>query len=175
MIPSKASISAFLFVTLAITLVTSAGTVRGDELGRLFTTAKERALLDELRHGKPVMDVEPIEIPVQKEVEVVEPTPVIEGVTINGLVYRKHGGSTAWVNGSSTIDGDLISQYISVDTTAIRGDRVPVIMPDNVTRVELKVGQTYDLISGVVVDVNEPRQIPKAPAQVSGEPAGAKN
>ncbi len=165
MLANKMSLGYSLFVATIVALGLYASAIQGDELGRLFTTAKERAMLEELRHERPIMDIEPIEIVVvEEEVEVVESTPVIEGVTVNGLVYRKGGRSTAWVNGTSTFDGDLESQYISVDTAGIRGDRVPVVMPDNVTRVELKVGQTYEPLSGSVIDVNESKQKPSSPA-----------
>ena len=41
--------------------------------------------------------------------------PEIGGITVNGLVYRKGGKSTAWINNANTFEGNLGNQYIQVN------------------------------------------------------------
>ncbi len=124
--------------------------VQADPVGRLFTTPKERRMLEQARHAEPEKEEVAVEVVPDvleefiEEVEVVEERPVIEGITVKGLVYRKNGKNTAWVNNSNTYEGDLASQHITVDPDKIDEDRVEVTIPEYTRKIELKVGQTYD-------------------------------
>ena len=67
-------------------------------LGRLFTTAEERATLDEIRLDPDFGKVEVIEVaPVANEPD----EPVVPHVTINGVVFRSSGINASWINGLS--------------------------------------------------------------------------
>src|SRR5581483_10127985 len=74
-----------------------------DPLGRLFTTPEERAQLQQLRTAPPVV-AKPAPPPAPVAVQT---PPEVPPVTVNGVVVRSRGESTAWVNGKNTYDGDL--------------------------------------------------------------------
>src|SRR3972149_6840164 len=124
---------------LAFTPITFAA----DDLGRLFTTPQQRQTLEKLRSQKPV---EEIKIPAFTFAEPVveEQKPVIGGITVNGLVYRKSGKSTAWINSANTYEGNFGNQYIQIDAQNIKPEDVEILIPINETKVKLKTGQTYD-------------------------------
>jgi hypothetical protein len=119
--------------------------VYADNLGRIFTTADERKELDKIRRikDKPkkvvAVNVEEIMKPVVVEKEIIER----DAITLRGLVHRSDGKSTAWINDSNTFEGDLESQYIQVPDNKISSDQVTIIMPDDSTNVELKVGEAF--------------------------------
>jgi len=123
---------------------------QADPIGRLFTTPKERRMLEQARHAEPEKEEVVVEVipdvleEIIEEVEEVEERPVIEGITVQGLVYRKDGKNTAWVNNSNTYEGDLASQHIRVNPDQIDEDMVEVTIPEYTRKIDLKVGQTYD-------------------------------
>jgi hypothetical protein len=117
-----------------------------DEFGRLFTTPKQRAHMDELRKAEPDMEFQIDEqiVDIDEEVEVVEETPV-NALTVRGLVYRSNGKNTAWINDTNTFEGNVSSQYINVKD--IDPDNVKIEVPSANTVVNLNVGQTFDPVS----------------------------
>ena len=147
-----------LLLILSALFITNSGGVYADELGRLFTTPSERRMLEEMRHAKPVEPVvEPEIVGIQIE-EIIEPEeekiPLLtDTVSVKGMVYRKNGKNTAWINDSNTFEGDLESQYIKVKPEGISKENVQIIMPDNTTRIELKVGQSYQPTEERIIDL----------------------
>ena len=145
--------------------------VYADELGRLFTTPAERKMLNEIRYAPPEPVAEPVvvEKPIEEimEPEVVEEEPPVltDTIQVKGMVYRKNGRNTAWINDSNTFEGDLESQFIKVRPDEIGRDEVQIIMPDNTTQIELKAGQSYEPVEGRVIDlVPENNRIGKSAA-----------
>jgi len=118
-------------------------------LGRLFSTPDERALLDELRRERQIVDPDP------QVAEIVADTPSVEQVTINGLVLRSSGAHSAWVNGRQVDGGARTREGVRVDTSATRGGRVKIILPSGAETIDLKPGQKIDVDSGVVVEAYE--------------------
>ena len=117
-----------------------------DNLGRIFTTAKERQKLERIRHLK----VEPkkVEVVVVEEKQepefIVEKETIIrESITLKGLVHRSGGKNTAWVNESNTLEGDLDSSFIEVPDNKIQSDQVTIIMVDDSSEVDLRVGDVH--------------------------------
>src|SRR3972149_3110979 len=101
-----------LFLGLIATTLASA-----EELGRLFLTPQQRALL---KQGQ--------QINIDK--------PVIESLTVSGIV-QKHGGErTVWINGVPQIAGKS-------DERA--PESVPVAIPGQAQPVRLKVGEKVQL------------------------------
>jgi len=164
-----------LFIVLITISFTS--TIYAEGLGRLFTTPEQRALLEKLRHPSPkpppVKKYDPIVIvdhskfkppkskyeplPVVKPEPIKEivviPTPQIPKITVNGIVKRSGGRSTAWVNGINTYDGYFDPQHIKVNPRRIGKDHVHVETEDiNIGEVSLKVGQTLEPKEGKIVD-----------------------
>ncbi len=179
-----------LLINLVMLLFLSPS-LNAEGLGKLFTTPKERALLESLRHHEPVVDTpkktkyEPIKIVVhdlpkppkpvvehkvvyepefnpetiekeQPENEkqiVVVPAPEIPKITVNGIVKRSGGKSTAWINGVNTYDGYFDPQHIKVNPRRIGKDHVHIETEDtNIGEVSLKVGQTLVPEKGKIVD-----------------------
>lgn len=121
--------------------------VYADNLGRLFTTPGERSKLEKIKHEKAKpekIDVakidEIMEEPVKEEKEVV----VHDAIILKGIVYRGDGKNSAWFNDSNTFEGDLESQDLQVDNNEITQDQVQITMPDQTTKIKLKVGDYYD-------------------------------
>ncbi len=137
-------------LTLLIALLT-AGPATAEPLGRLFTTPEERAQLQLLRNAPPVV-VKPTPPPMPV-VEAQPAPPEVPPVTVNGVVIRSHGESTAWVNGKNTYGGDLSADHVTVDTHGLRGARVTVETPGHLPDVGLKPGQTYHPESGRITDI----------------------
>jgi hypothetical protein len=132
-------------LVLFIFYPTFVSTVYADNLGRLFTSPEDRQKLEQIRNKKErieeveVKQVEAIEKPVAIKTETI----VRDPVSIKGIVHRSDGKSAAWVNDSNTFDGDLDSQLILVPGNKIKPDQVTVIMPDDNTQIELKVGDVF--------------------------------
>lgn len=102
----------------------------------------------------PAADRESVKQP-EPEVIVI-PTPDIPTITVNGLVKRSGGRSTAWVNGINTNDGNFEPQYIKVNPKRIGRDHVHVEVGDiKIGDVSLKVGQSLDPKASKVTDAYE--------------------
>jgi len=128
--------------------------VHADELGRLFTTKAEREMLDNLRYATN-NELEPIVVVIEEPEEPEEIKPEIGGITVNGLVYRKGGKSTAWINNANTFEGNLGNQYIQVNADDIDPESVQIQMSGSVTDITLKVGETYDTATEKIIDLTD--------------------
>ena len=127
-----------------------------DGFGRLFTTPEERRNLQILRYSKPEID-EVIEIIVEVDEVAEEKTEPrdIDGITLNGIVYRKGGKSTAWLNGSNSYEGSLTSEYFRINTGDINSKKVSVTVPEASLAFDLKVGQPYEPNNDRLLDLVE--------------------
>ncbi len=144
-----------IFTIIVVTLLfVHVDNLNADELGRLFTTVEERIMLDEFRQDKP-MEIKIVDIDIDETENVDEQEVKIGGITVNGLVYRKDGKSTAWINNSNTYQGDMSNQYIRVDAENIDPENVQVELPGSVTKITLKAGQTYDPATAEVIDLTD--------------------
>ncbi|MGQ0593888.1 MAG: hypothetical protein ACT4QB_14955 [Gammaproteobacteria bacterium] len=130
-------------------LVAFAAAGQAQDLGRLFTTPEEREMLEALRRQppKPQTEAAPVGPPA------VEPQPPASNVTMNGLVRRSRGRGMVWVNGMTSLEGDLDAQGIEVDVGALRGTTLPVRIGNAPLAVGLKPGQTYDTEEAQVREV----------------------
>lgn len=123
-----------------------------DDLGRLFTTPRERAQLDEARRTAPENALPaPVVMPQTRTGQTT--VNVDNSLTVRGLVKRNAGRSTAWVNDSNSYEGDLSSGYRQVDRSGIAGDEVTLTLPDGESSVKMKVGQTFDPASARIHDL----------------------
>ena len=123
-----------------------------EALGRLFTTPQQRAELERLRHAPPPAPKP--KLVEQPKVEAPQaPPPTVPPITVNGVVVRSDGESTAWVNGQSTVDGNVDVDNVQVNPRRIKGLSVPITTPSNLPDVRLKPGQSYDPDTGTVVDI----------------------
>ncbi len=129
--------------------------VNADTLGKLFTSEEERARLEYVRKQKPVVekaitDTEEID-EIFEETSVNEEIVVRDTLNLKGFVKRSDGKNSAWINEGNTYEGDLDTLYIRVNSGDINDDNVTINMPDNKTRVKLKVGEAYDPNSRQVI------------------------
>ncbi len=139
------------------------GSASALDLGRLFFTPAERARLDAERSAPPAAAVDAPTgqaiLPIETGPH--EPPPAAEPLTVNGLVLRAHGPSTAWVNGTPGTRGELAHD----DGRRLRIARDAVELSEQQTRARVKPGQTYDPLAGRVVEGFEraPSAAPAAP------------
>lgn len=104
----------------------------------------------------PVVEEKPI---VEEKKIVYIERPDLPEITVNGLVKRSNGLSTAWVNGISTDSGYLETQNIVVNPRRIGRDHVHVEVDDVIMEdISLKVGQTLDPDQAKVTDLYESEQ-----------------
>ncbi|MGH8610827.1 MAG: hypothetical protein ACREYF_01965 [Gammaproteobacteria bacterium] len=143
--------------------------IRADDLGRLFTTPKERQMLDALRN-RPRSAEAPAE-PLETEALAPEPPPV-QSVRVDGFVSRSRGNNTVWINGTNSLTGDLGSQQVDVNVRGIRGQTVPVRVQNSPAGVGLKPGQTFDPGAGRVVDIYQ--NDAEAPSETATVGAGVR-
>lgn len=122
-----------------------------DNLGRLFHTPEQRALLDQVRRGTPAGTLTPD--------GGVDSAP---GVMLNGVVTRSDGKRSTWVNGRMTNDAN--------------GARNSVRMQVPSGSVQLKVGQSIDPGSGQTIEAyrRAPPPAPKAEPAPAPKPAAKK-
>jgi len=122
------------------------------ELGRLFMTVEERRVLDELRTAQPGQEEE--KPPALAETVGEEGTDRRDpdSITVNGLVYRRNGHSTAWITSAGSRNhGSGMRQPLRAG--AIGPGAVRVEWPSVPAGIELKVGETYHAPGGVVKDI----------------------
>jgi hypothetical protein len=120
-----------------------------EPIGRLFSTAAERANLDRLRQQNKLLSdqataTEPV-IPAE---------PAREQFTLDGFVRRSSGKGTTWINQIPQNEG-AVSQNIRVRQQLSKPPAVSVLLPSG-KRLALKVGQTFDAVSGKLIEVYEP-------------------
>ena len=135
-----------------------------EPIGRLFTTPAERKNLDYLRQtstppekvltgqdGEAVTDV----------AEALPSAPPVP-VSVQGFVKRTDGKGTVWVNHQPILEktgkGDL-----EVGKLNTKNNRVTVRLPSSGQAVELKAGQTYDPVSGKIVEHARDIPVPATP------------
>ena len=146
-------ISSSLLSCALIFIGISCAEAASDEFGRLFTTPEERNNLQVLRYAAP--EVEEVNIIIEEIDDVVEEDEPrdIEGITLNGLVYRKGSKSTVWLNGSNSYEGSLSSEYFRINTSDINDKKVSVTVPEVDLKFDLKVGETYEPNDESLLDI----------------------
>lgn len=122
---------------------------------RLFTTAEQRARLDELRTQAEQTETGAGSGNTAPQTAAPPPKkpPRIE---VRGFIKRSKGPAAVWVNGGSTLPGDRVDDDIRIDSGRIDGSTVVVTLPDGRT-VRLKPGQVWDPDTGHAVDAYRSR------------------
>lgn len=124
----------------AIVLMLGAGTTAGAELGRLFFTPAQRATLDTMREKN-----------IGKEaVSEKEPAPPLpQNVTLDGVVRRSDGKNTVWLNSRAV----TAPKAGGIDVSTGKSDnRVKLTVPESGRSLDLKVGQTAEIVSGTIAE-----------------------
>lgn len=122
--------------------------VSADSLGRIFTSEQDRNRLDYIRKQKPMAERKITETQEVDEVfeddQLEEEIVIRDTLKLKGFVRRSDGKNSAWINEGNTYEGDLDTIYLKVRPEDISDDNVTINMPDNETKVRLKVGEAYD-------------------------------
>jgi len=158
-------------LVLGLALVGAPPVADAQRLGRLFTSAEERASLDELRYqaqfATPAPEPEPA---AAAPGEPQQPAPQISSFTINGIVRSSRGRGTVWVNGDQIERGGVTREGIQVQTTGAGGRSVQARLPSGADTIELKPGQKIDVVHGVVLESYERgEQTPAGPSAFQPE------
>lgn len=133
-------------------------TFAADELGRLFFTPEQRALLDLARRTQPSASQAALES--------------YEGVTLSGVVTRSDGKRTVWINGQPQTIGEGV-------TTGRSPASASIPLPGGEGKIRLKVGQTLDPTSGKVEEgyrrapkpTPERKLTPSEPSSAAAKPS----
>src|SRR5471030_1184404 len=117
----------------------TAGATCAAELGRMFFTPAQRATLDNARKQN-------IRTEIGSDNEQ-SATPLPQNISVNGVIRRSDGKNTIWLNNRVVSE----PQKSGVNATLGRNDnRVRLSVPESGRNVDLKVGQTVEIVSGTV-------------------------
>ncbi|MFN7087126.1 MAG: hypothetical protein ACK4N4_10950 [Burkholderiales bacterium] len=131
-----------------------------EPLGRLFFTPAQRTQLDAARSQK--------NRALAAGARLEEAAPLPEILTYGGVVRRSDGKSTVWLNSHAVHD-----HQTTADVARVRPDGALTLhVPQTGRRVELKVGQSMEIVSGIIEEpyarrVTVPRPKP-APSDKTG-------
>jgi hypothetical protein len=141
-----------------------------EPLGRLFYTPEQRATLDIARSKKTRVNLE-----TETAVEKPPPPPEPEIVRYGGVVRRSDGKATVWLNNKPINEKEIRSGATVVGSVRPDGS-VLVQSQQSGRRVDLKVGQSAELLSGTVEEGYARRGLTsqKPPAHAAAEKAAAK-
>jgi hypothetical protein len=130
----------------------------GAELGRLFFTPVQRATLDNARKQN-------IRVVIGNENKD-DTEPVPQNISVNGLVKRSDGKSTVWLNNRAVSEQQAGGAGIA---TRKEDNRVKLTVPDSGRIIDLKVGQSVEVITGTVQE-GYARSAPVPEAQPPAKP-----
>ena len=150
---------------VAILLMLYASAAAAD-LGRMFFTPAQRETLDNARKQN-------IRIEVGSDNDRQAPpvaAPVPHNVSVNGMVRRSDGKSTVWLNNRAVAE----PQAGGINAVPGKTDnRVQLTVPESGRSVDLKVGQTVEIVSGAIQEGYSRRAGPEPEAAPAGKPVAA--
>jgi hypothetical protein len=133
------------------------------ELGRLFFTPAQRASLDVARGQRARAAL------ATESTEQEAAAPVSQTITYGGLIRREDGRTTVWLNNQAVRDTDPAGAGAVVSRVRPDG-RITLQAPQSARSVELKPGQSVELLSGTIEEgysrrLSEPEPKPKPGAK----------
>ena len=131
-----------------------------DDLGRMFFTPEQRASLDKSRKQTTRTETD-------GEFKPPAP-PVPHNVAVTGMIRRSDGRNTIWLNGrvlNERQTGDINARVVG------RDNHVRLKGPDGGRSVELKVGQTVEIVSGTIEE-NYARRAPAKSTAIAAAGSG---
>jgi hypothetical protein len=149
---------------LLLALLTTAHAATAAELGRMFFTPAQRATLDNARKQN-------IRAEIGNDSEQ-QPSaaPVPQSVSVNGVIRRSDGKNTIWLNNRIVNE----KQPGGINAAIGKADnRVRVNVPDSGRSLDLKVGQTVEIVSGTIEEsyLRRPAAKPDVKPALEGEKA----
>lgn len=137
-----------------------------DPVGRLFFTPAQRASLDVARTQRARNTL-------ANERTVDETAPVAQTITYGGMVRRADGKSTVWINGRPVNDNDPAGGVSLVGRVRPDGG-VSLQVPQSGRSIDLKPGQSVELLSGAVEEAYSRKSIQPEPKPVAEAKPAAK-
>ncbi len=135
----------------------AAGAAGAAELGRMFFTPAQRATLDAARKQNVRVEIGNDEAE-RPPASPAAAAPVPQTVRLNGLIQRSDGKNTVWLNNKPVTGAESGSLNVSTN----RNDtRVKLQVPDSGRSMDLKVGQSAEILSGTIEESYKRR--PPAP------------
>lgn len=140
-----------------------------ETVGRFFFTPTERAQLDLARAQN--------RTPELKSTEPAETAPAAQVLTYSGIVRRSDGKSVLWLNNKPVDEKEALSG-LAVKGRVRSDGGVTVHVPQTGRNIDLKVGQSVELNSGIVAEgivrnVPEPAAKPPSDSERGASPAPA--
>ncbi len=112
-----------------------------EDFGRLFTTNATRVELNYLRQTQKLIKVLPVAV--TDEPSAVAPVVLPGAISMQGYVKRNDGKkSTIWVNNQAVQENESLPD-VQVGKLPKNGNRVPLKLPANGKKFNLKAGQVY--------------------------------
>lgn len=150
---------------LALTFI--AGAAGAAELGRMFYTPAQRATLDNARKQNIRVEIGND----NSEQQQPSAAPVPQNVSVNGVIRRSDGKNTIWLNNHAISE----QQAGGINAAVGKGDnRVHLRVPESGRSVDLKVGQTVEIVSGTIEEnyLRRPAAKSDSKGPASGENTG---
>ena len=137
-----------------------------EPVGRLFFTPAQRALLDvaRSRRARTTLSTEGTEETA---------APLAQTITYGGMVRRDDGKSTVWINGRPVNDNDTAGGASIVGRVRPDGS-VSLQVPQSGRSVELKPGQSIELLSGTIEEAYSRRPVQTEPKPAAKPAADGK-
>lgn len=125
-----------------IALLALAPAAGAAELGRMFFTPAQRATLDNARRQNIRA-----EISNDGEQQPTASAPMPQNVSVNGLIKRSDGKNTVWINNRAVTE----QQPGAIGAVIGKSDnRVQLNVPESGRKLDLKVGQSVEIVSGTI-------------------------
>ena len=130
------------------------------ELARMFYTPAQRATLDNARKQniRVEMGTDSEQLPAA--------APVPQNVSVNGVIRRSDGKNTIWLNNRVVNEQNPGGMNAAIGKS---DNRVRLSVPESGRSVDLKVGQTVEIVSGTIEESYLRRPISKTEAKPSPE------
>ena len=141
------------------------------ELGRLFFTQAQRNALDMARKQNIRLEIGNEETERQQNGANAAPLP--QTVRLNGMIQRSDGNNTVWLNNKPITGQNAAGMSFSTNRNE---SKVKLQLPDGGRSMDLKVGQTAEINSGIVEESYNRRSASrvedKAPTGPTNDVAG---
>lgn len=137
-------ISRLLLVCLVIAAVSGPAMAADPSIGRLFFTPAQRASLDVARSQR-TRDT----VATERTEQLVVEQPVPQTLTYGGMVRRSDGQTTVWIN-DRAVDGREAAGEATIVRRVGPDGAVTLEVPQSKRRVDLKVGQSVEVLSGSI-------------------------
>lgn len=144
----------------------SAPATAQERLGRMFFTPAQRASLDIARNQR-------ARTTLSTEKTDQEAEPAAQTITYGGMVRRNDGKSTIWLNNQPVNDRDPVGGAAIVGRVRADGG-VTLQVPQSGRRVDLKPGQSVELLSGAIEEAYSRRPPPEAEPKPGAKPPAGK-